>query len=204
MDAISSFIESYGYIAIFVSALIEGEPVIILGGMSAMAGLIPLWVVIASAALGAYVGDITYFYMGRYGGNYAHRRFPHFMGATKKPIELVTRYPRFFSFALRFMYGFRNIMPLCIGVSTIPTSIFFVWNAVGSLVWAIVVAGAGYIAGDILNQFFHSTSGMYVRIIIIMLVIFAIVSPFYHLVRGFKRKHVCTENSAASDPTFVA
>ena len=45
---------------------------------------------------------------------------------------------------VRFLYGLRAVGPMVIGMGVVPTGRFLVLNALGALLWAVVVAAAGY------------------------------------------------------------
>ena len=49
---LASIVQQYGYLAIFLGAILEGETVLILGGFAAHQGYLQLIVVVALAALG--------------------------------------------------------------------------------------------------------------------------------------------------------
>ena len=46
--------------------------------------------------------------------------------------------------SIRFLYGLRIAGPIAIGMSAVPWFRFFVLNLIGAVVWAMLVAGAGY------------------------------------------------------------
>jgi membrane protein DedA with SNARE-associated domain len=52
------------------------------------------------------------------------------------------------SIGVRFAYGLRIAGPILIGTSRISTARFMAFNAVGALLWAILVAGTGFLFGE--------------------------------------------------------
>ena len=68
MELARQFIEQYGYLAIFLSTVIEGEVVVLAAAALASSGLLEAQWVIVYAALGAYVGHLLLFAVGRWKG----------------------------------------------------------------------------------------------------------------------------------------
>jgi len=52
---------------------------------------------------------------------------------------------------LRFLYGLRSVSPFVIGMSSVPVRQFILLNAIGALVWAVVVGTGGYLFGSALE-----------------------------------------------------
>ena len=68
MDHLTHFVSQYGYWAVAVGCLLEGETVMVLAGLAARRGLLDLPLVMAlGSAMGA-LGDITMFSLGRWRG----------------------------------------------------------------------------------------------------------------------------------------
>ena len=65
MTEIESFIRNYGYGALFLGTILEGETFLILAGLMAHMGLMKLPLVILVALLGSFLGDQFYFFLGR-------------------------------------------------------------------------------------------------------------------------------------------
>jgi membrane protein DedA with SNARE-associated domain len=54
--------------------------------------------------------------------------------------------------SFRFVYGFRNVTPFAIGTTRVSAAWFTAWNALAAAIWAVVVATAGYLFGDVLER----------------------------------------------------
>lgn len=65
---INYLLVNYGYWAVFIGCLLEGETILILGGLAAHQTTLRLIDVIAVATLGGMVGDQILFWTGRYFG----------------------------------------------------------------------------------------------------------------------------------------
>jgi membrane protein DedA with SNARE-associated domain len=75
VEFIKEIAEKYGYIAVFLGILLEnlgiplpGETITIVGGFLAGSGELNYWLVLASAASGAFIGGICGYFIGKSGG----------------------------------------------------------------------------------------------------------------------------------------
>ena len=68
--SIELLIARYGLLAIFLGAGIEGETVVLLGGVLSHRGFLPFWPVALAAAFGSFVADQLLFFAGRHARSY--------------------------------------------------------------------------------------------------------------------------------------
>ena len=144
---ISAFVVSYGYLAVFAGALLEGETILLSAGFAANLGLLHLPLVIAVAFAGATIGDQIAFLLGRWKGPLLIARFPALARRAPRVHALLERHDVLFILAVRFLYGLRIAGPVVIGSSRVPFARFAVLNIIGAAIWAVLVAGAGYYLG---------------------------------------------------------
>lgn len=142
--SVKELIAAYGYYAVFLGSVAEGETVPVLGGIAAHRGYLELYWVVAAAFAGGWLGDLAYFFFGRRHGEAFLARFPALRPRTDKARRLIERHPVSVIIAVRFLYGLRTVGPMAIGMSAVPTGRFLLLNALGALLWALVVAVAGY------------------------------------------------------------
>jgi membrane protein DedA with SNARE-associated domain len=140
-------VDTYGYPLVFVGSILEGETILVLAGVAAHLGYLTLWKVVCVAALGGFVGDQFYFFLGRRKGLAVLDRFPAAKKVAPKVDALVVRYKLLAVPLLRFAYGVRTVGPVIVGASSLPAWQFVVLNLLGALLWAILVGGAGYYFG---------------------------------------------------------
>lgn len=148
----ASAVESYGYPAVLLGSLLEGETVVALAGLAAHRGYLSLPWVIAIAAAGAFIGDQLYFFLGRRFGARLLARYPRLAPQVARSNALLARYDAVVIVGMRFVYGLRMAGALAVGMSQIRWPRFAALNLLGALVWAPLVAGAGYVAGDLLQR----------------------------------------------------
>jgi len=149
--AISALIASYGYLAVFVGTLFEGETVLLAAGYAAQRGLLHWPVVIAIAIVGGTLGDQIAFMVGRWKGTFLIARFPSLAHRVPQVHRLLERHHVVLILVIRFLYGLRIAGPIIMGTSQVPFLRFAVLNFVGAILWALLVSGAGYYFGVVLE-----------------------------------------------------
>jgi membrane protein DedA with SNARE-associated domain len=105
--------------------------------------------VVAVAALGGFLGDQFYFFLGRRYGLAILDRFPAAKAVAPRVDALVVRYRTLVVPMLRFAYGVRTVGPIVVGAGRMPALEFAALNAVGAIAWAILIGGAGYLFGQV-------------------------------------------------------
>ncbi|AVS13057.1 DedA family protein [Salmonella enterica subsp. enterica serovar Senftenberg] len=152
---INTFITHYGYAALVIGSMAEGETVTLLGGVAAHQGLLKFPLVAAAVALGGMMGDQLLYLLGRCYGGKILRRFPRYHTKIRRAQKMIQRHPYLFVIGTRFMYGFRVVGPLLIGASRLPPKIFLPLNIVGALIWALLFTTLGYLGGEVIAPWLH-------------------------------------------------
>lgn len=148
---ISAFVISYGYLAVFLGTLFEGETILLSAGFAAELGLLQWPLVIAVAFVGATLGDQIAFLLGRWQGASLIARFPALALRAPRVHALLERHDVLLILSVRFLYGLRIAGPVIIGSSGVPMLRFALLNMTGAAIWAVLVAGAGYYFGAALT-----------------------------------------------------
>ncbi|UAK23248.1 DedA family protein [Sphingomonas nostoxanthinifaciens] len=176
--AIDTIIAHYGLLAIFAGAGIEGEAVVITGGVLAHQGLLSLPGVALAAAAGSCCVDQIWFFLGR-----RFRDHPWIQAMTKRPafaraLRELERRPTGFIFAFRFIYGLRTVSPIAIGVSTVPARRFIPLNILAAALWAPLIAGLGFVFGKMLDPWLHDLRGVVLGVMAAVIVVSAGVAAW--------------------------
>ena len=150
----SHLIAQHGYTVTLIGSLIEGETILVLGGMAAHRGYLHLATLIGLAALGSFLGDQAYFVIGRRYGKRLLARFPRFRLATRAADTLLVRYAGAAVIAVRFVYGLRTLGPIAIGMSRMRWRTFIVFNAAGAMLWSVGWLLLGYFLGEAAQMVF--------------------------------------------------
>jgi membrane protein DedA with SNARE-associated domain/membrane-associated phospholipid phosphatase len=144
----------------FVGFVFPGEIAVLLGGVLAYQGRIPLWAAIAAAIAGAILGDSIGYWIGReYGRRILTtigRRLPIVGRRVDEHLDGAEAYVRrrgasavFFG---RFTAALRVMVPGLAGMARIPYGEFALFNALGGAVWGAAFALLGFVAGAAWEQ----------------------------------------------------
>lgn len=145
MDA--GWIETYGYWAIFLGAILEGETALLAAGYALSQGLFdPVLVYLVGAGAGT-TGDSAWYLVGRMHGAAAIRRFPRLRPLRARAVLLLRRWERGAAFVARFAWGLRVVLPLTIGAARVRPVVFFPFNAAASLVFSALWLALGWLFG---------------------------------------------------------
>jgi membrane protein DedA with SNARE-associated domain len=143
-----ALIQTHGYGLLALGCLLEGETVLLLAGFSAHRGHLQLPAVMAVAALAGFAGDQFFFWLGRRHGEALLARWPAAAAQAARVQALAARWHDAVTVLVRFAYGLRVAGPVVLGMSEMPAWRFALFNAVGAVLWAVVVGGAGWIFGQ--------------------------------------------------------
>ncbi|POT59662.1 DedA family protein [Citrobacter amalonaticus] len=178
---INNLIAHYGYAALVIGSMAEGETITLLGGVAAHQGLLKFSLVVISVALGGMIGDQLLYLLGRRYGGKILRRFPKHRDKIRRAQKMIQHRPYVFVIGTRFMYGFRVIGPLLIGASHLPPKIFLPLNIVGALVWALIFTTLGYVGGEVIAPWLHNLDQHIKHWIWLILVIVLVVAARWWL-----------------------
>src|SRR5438874_3682988 len=139
----------------FVGFVFPGEIAVILGGVVASQGRVPLWAVIAAAVSGAIIGDSIGYLIGRrWGTHLLHGtlgRLPVIRTHLDKHLDSARAYVQrrkgsavFFG---RFTAALRVLVPGLAGISEVHYPTFLAYNIAGGTLWGAGFAVLGYLAG---------------------------------------------------------
>lgn len=138
-----------------VGLVVPGETAVFVAGLTAHAGHLPLWAVVAAASAGALLGDQIGFRIGRRLGPGLLDRLPKRLrahGRVDRATALVSRRGGWAVMAGRWTAVLRALMPGLAGASGMPSRTFTLFNVVGGLTWATAVAVLGFFAGAAYTQ----------------------------------------------------
>ena len=149
-----AFLNHWGYWIVFLAAMLEaipfvgaivpGHTIIVAGGLLAQQGILALSDVLILAALGAIVGDLGGYLIGRKYGYQSLARFGRYFGRhfyfkpeqLEKAKRLVQENPGKTLVIGRFSPVTRALAPFAAGSSDVKFSTFIFFNIIGSSIWA--------------------------------------------------------------------
>ncbi len=127
----------WGYVAVFLGSLIEGESVIFIAGFLAHQGCLSLPKIILISFVGTLLADQFLYHVGRHYGNHIIDQFPSFKPRAEKAFRLLKQYDSYFILIFRFIYGIRIISPVIIGSSGVEVKRFTILNIIAAIIWSV-------------------------------------------------------------------
>lgn len=147
--SLTHLIHAYGYLAVLVGCFLEGETILLLGGIAAEQGYLSLPGVIAAAFVGSMSGDQLFFYIGRYYGPSLVESKPRLKKLSDRLQGWIEKRQTALVLGFRFLYGLRSAAPFVLGASGIARKRFAILNGLGAAVWAVALGYGGYAAGHV-------------------------------------------------------
>lgn len=157
MESLLQYFIEYRYLVIFLGTFIEGEIVLIAGGILVYEDHLNFTVLVMIATSAAVIGDNFFFWFGRsrrLGTKHPMtNRLLNFIGQQRlfKGEEFVRRHGGKSVFLIRFLYGLRFAGAMTAGYLGMGLGRFFLFNLIGSLTWALIIGGIGYLFGQSLE-----------------------------------------------------
>ncbi|MEX0426114.1 DedA family protein [Nocardioides sp. DS6] len=136
--------------AVFAGFVFPGELALLLGGVVAHEGHVPLLVMIAAGVSGAVAGDAVGYAVGR---RWGRRILDLSVGRLVKREHLdraraaLAKHGGKTVFLGRFTVALRVLVPGLAGMSGLRYRRFALFNVAGALVWGTLMVVAGYLAG---------------------------------------------------------
>jgi len=184
LDTITGFLQSYGYVVIFVSIFLEstglpfpGESILIAAGIMAGHGELNVWGVVGASFVGGTMGDNLGYYLGhRFGRRFADRYGPKF-GLTPEKLDYVEqRFRRVgppIVLVARFILVLRQVCGFAAGTLRFPWWEFLLFNALGAALWSAAYGFGAYILGDQIDRYLHGSPWAYAAIAAVFLTLTA-------------------------------
>jgi len=149
--SLAQLVSEYGYLAVFVGCLLEGETILMLAGFAAHQGYLSLSATLLIAFVGGTLGDQFFFWVGRRWGRALLQRIPSTAPRVSRVNALLQRYHAPVIVGIRFMYGLRIVGPIVIGASDVSVWRLLFFNILGAAIWAPLIGGLGYMFGHALT-----------------------------------------------------
>jgi len=161
LPLIEQYMLAYGYWTIFFGVMLEnagllvpGETILLVGGYFAAShpDHFNIFRVMATAAVGAVIGDNIGFWIGHHFGRSFLLKIGRFVFLTPKRLEHMEHYFKSHGnktiLVARFITGLRVFAALLAGASKMPWRVFVMYNIAGAVLWSIVITLLGYVFGQ--------------------------------------------------------
>ena len=197
LEFFEGLVRNYGYLALFVGTFLEGETILLFAGFLAHDGQLDLSMCLLTAFCGSLAGDQTAFYVGRWKGKQFIANRPAWQCRVERVHRMLERFHEVLILSFRFFYGLRNLTPFILGTTEVSGLKFFLLNAVGAAVWAVVFGSAGYLFGEAVNSVLKDVKHLQMIILLVAAVIFTLVYLFRRR-RRKKAEKLCLSMKAAA------
>ncbi len=138
------------YIGVGLGIIFQGEVALIGSGHLIYAGTAKFWFVVLIATLLSTINGELFFSASRIG----LKLFPtNFKDKISKVGNLIQKYKAFLLLFSRFIYGFRNIIPIAFGLSGIKHFEFSIFNFAGAFIWALTFTSIGLFSSKAISIF---------------------------------------------------
>lgn len=174
--ALEHLISQYGYWAVLIGGIVEGDGMALLSGITAHQGLLRFLPVVGLVWLGGIIGDQGLYFAGRRWGPTLLERLGRKHAARIERLRgFIHRNGSLASFGVRFMYGLRILGPLVIGASGVPAARYVPLDLLGAAVWSLLMVSIGYGAGNLLETITADLHERRIRILMVGLAIAVMV-----------------------------
>ncbi|AIU72534.1 MAG: DedA family protein [Enterobacterales bacterium] len=168
MTDAGQWISDYGYVAVVLGSIIEGETIAFLAGAAAHKHLLSYPLVLLMTFLGATAGDFTLYLVGRRFGRQILARFKRQQKKIQRFQQRVREHETLLILGMRFAYGFRTIGPIIIGSSGVKLRKFVLLNIIGAAIWAFIIVTLGYAASEVLFRLFAHEHQRRIAFVVLM------------------------------------
>ena len=142
--------------------------------VAAAHGYLSFTMVVCVAITGGFLGDQTCFWLGRRYGPRVLARYPNLAAKAPRVQNLLRRWDAMAVILLRFCYGLRIAGPIIIGTCGISPWRLALFNFIGVLIWAPLVAAVGFLAWEAVEQWLgrlrHAQIGLLMLIVLALTV----------------------------------
>lgn len=142
------WLKEYGYVILFLWSILEGEMGLIMGGILSHTGDMQYFMTVFIAGLGGFTGDQFYFYIGRFNKGFIQRKLHNQRRKFAIAHLLLKKYGWPIIFLQRYMYGFRTVIPMSIGITKYSGKKFALINLLSAWVWAAITVTPAYYFGN--------------------------------------------------------
>ncbi|MFA6297658.1 DedA family protein [bacterium] len=135
----------------FLGFIFPGETAVLLGGVAASQGQVPLPAVVLAGVGGAILGDAVGYVVGRrWGRRILGSTLGRFTNAShlERAERALIRRGGWAVFIGRFTVALRVMIPGLAGMARMPYRRFLRANVAGGAAWGALIATAGYLAGN--------------------------------------------------------
>ncbi len=181
VESFGEFIRHFGYLAVLIGTIFEGESSLLPAAFAAQQGYLQLPWIIVIAVIGATAASWFYFFLGRKGGKALLEKHPKWQKRSQRLSRLIEKYPVGILLFYHFLYGLRAMIPLLYGMSRIRTIHFILLAGISTVLWALTISSIEYFFGGLAVQYLDVMKANQWRIGLVLAVIGLLIGLFVKL-----------------------
>lgn len=186
MENFIDFIQTWGYVAVLLGSMIEGESVILTACFLAYQGYMSLPKIMIIAFCGTLFADQALYQLGYHYGPAFLERFPKMKDRSARAFRLLHKWDIWYILSFRFIYGIRIISPIVIGAAGVKPSRFIPLNFLAAAIWTLVSCIGGYLLGETVSHVLENFDVIQRYMAFILIGLIVLGGVLYKFV--FKRK----------------
>lgn len=181
---IVQFVESLGYLGVFIMTFIEStfipipaEITLIPAGYLVQQGHMHGIFVLIISTLGTLAGSLTNYYIARHWGRklFISKGKYFFMNSSKleKMEQFFLNHGAISVFTGRFLPGIKHFISFPAGIARMNLRSFCLYTSAGGAIWCFVLIALGYIIGEnesMIKKYLKQANFVFITIVIIMIV----------------------------------
>ena len=175
-NAASFFTRLWAYLTLGATGIITEEATPLIGGLAAQTRHLNVAAVGMWVAGGTWLAGVGLYFVGRWRGDWARRRWPRLRTFILRAFKIVRRHPWRSSLAVRWAYGLRLTLPIACGAGRLPLGIYLIGSAISCLTWSFTFTllgwGFGRTALKVLGHVRRYENYLVVAIVLILAVAF--------------------------------
>jgi len=177
-----------------VGTFFEGETAILVASSLIHQGIFDPLPTVLAGFMGSFISDWLYYLIGRLNGKYFIEKRPKLKAKLEPVKNLFRKHQIQILFSYRFLYGFRVVIPLVIGMSQIKPAQFLFYSITSGLVWALTVSTVGYFVG----KYFNLQTTVFEENILFIVIGFA----SFGIILGYTLKYFATKSLQQDEPAI--
>ena len=166
-----SFIQDWGYIALFLYSFGGGFLALAIAGVFSFTGELNIYYVILVASLSNFIGDQFLFLIARNNKDYAKSMMSKWGRKIALTHLLMRKYGVWILFIKKYIYGIKTLVPLAMGLTKFDFQKFTFYNLLASFVWGVVVGTISYYLGQIFIDSLEEYKNVGIIILVLLFIL---------------------------------
>ncbi|MFV9972334.1 MAG: DedA family protein [Francisella endosymbiont of Hyalomma asiaticum] len=154
----STLLIDWGYLAIMLGVLIEGEIFLIMVGIATAAALFSYTLTVIAATFAAILHDNGLFIFSKFMGRKVFEKKASWHYKAQKSLKILDKYESLVILSIRFLYGLRTITLIVVGLSKVSKIKFICLDSLSSLIWSTIYISLGYLFGNTILKFVDNSN----------------------------------------------